>query len=262
MVLRGDEPPGHSRPPYRLALRRARAEVGDRRRRTTCRLLANVLPAGAPSTIHRGRCLPVMNRGFLFASLLASLVVAVPFALRGDDPSLAGRDGPERRDGVGPGMWGEAPEGAAEPELSARQRALIQQLQAIGYVSGSTPSPRQRRDRESVRAGLRRAQPLHLRPRTRRDPDGHGGEPSSTAGTSSSGTRFPIRPGSDHSNTEWWRRAYLYPNGDVLAIFEGFALVKLDANSNLIWASPVARPPRPGRPAERRHLRAERARPM
>jgi hypothetical protein len=43
-----------------------------------------------------------------------------------------------------------------------------------------------------------------------------------------------------HENTGWWRRAYLYPNGDVLAIFEGFGLVKVDKNSSLIWASPVA----------------------
>ena len=35
---------------------------------------------------------------------------------------------------------------------------------------------------------------------------------------------------------DYWRRAYLYENGDVLAIFEGFGLIKVDKESNLIWA--------------------------
>jgi hypothetical protein len=32
-----------------------------------------------------------------------------------------------------------------------------------------------------------------------------------------------------------WRRAYLYPDGGLLAIFEGMALIKLDRNSNVLW---------------------------
>lgn len=37
-------------------------------------------------------------------------------------------------------------------------------------------------------------------------------------------------------NDHFWRRAHLAPNGDVLAIFEGVGLFKLDARSNLLWA--------------------------
>jgi hypothetical protein len=37
-------------------------------------------------------------------------------------------------------------------------------------------------------------------------------------------------------NDQFWRRAHLAPNGDVLAIFEGVGLFKLDARSNLAWA--------------------------
>ena len=37
-------------------------------------------------------------------------------------------------------------------------------------------------------------------------------------------------------NTAYWRRAHLFPNGDVLAIFGGLALLKLDRNSRLLWA--------------------------
>jgi len=34
----------------------------------------------------------------------------------------------------------------------------------------------------------------------------------------------------------FWRKAHLYPNGDVLAIFEGIGIIKVDSQSKLIWA--------------------------
>ena len=33
----------------------------------------------------------------------------------------------------------------------------------------------------------------------------------------------------------FWRKVHLLPNGDLLAIFEGIAIIKIDKNSNLIW---------------------------
>jgi hypothetical protein len=36
---------------------------------------------------------------------------------------------------------------------------------------------------------------------------------------------------------ERWRRAHLFPNGDVLAIYEGFGLVKIDKDSKS-WSGP------------------------
>jgi hypothetical protein len=180
----------------------------------------------------------IVKSGSRFATLLASLIVAVPLAVRADDPSLADRDGPVRRGDTGPGMWGEAPERAANPELTARQRAVIQQLQAIGYVSGFTPA---RGNGVTVNLPQRTYGGLNLYT------SGH--EPGAIL-MDMEGRQlhrwhfefrdaFPDSPWLNDSNTEWWRRAHLYPNGDILAIFEGFALVKLDANSNLIWASPV-----------------------
>lgn len=35
---------------------------------------------------------------------------------------------------------------------------------------------------------------------------------------------------------EYWRRAFLYPNGDLLGIYEGHGIVKLDARSNVLWS--------------------------
>jgi hypothetical protein len=33
----------------------------------------------------------------------------------------------------------------------------------------------------------------------------------------------------------YWRRAYVYPNGDLLAIYDNIGMIKLDKNSNLLW---------------------------
>ncbi len=35
-----------------------------------------------------------------------------------------------------------------------------------------------------------------------------------------------------------WRRAHLYPNGDILAIHEGIGMIKLDRESRLLWEYP------------------------
>lgn len=39
---------------------------------------------------------------------------------------------------------------------------------------------------------------------------------------------------SPHKTT--WRRVHVFPNGDLLAIFEGIGMIKLDKDSNLLWA--------------------------
>jgi len=46
---------------------------------------------------------------------------------------------------------------------------------------------------------------------------------------------FKRQLGSRKKYRDFWRRAHLYPNGDLLAIFEGHALVKLDRDSNVKW---------------------------
>lgn len=45
---------------------------------------------------------------------------------------------------------------------------------------------------------------------------------------------WPDRVGRQHSG--FWRRVYWYPNGDILAIFGGVGMLKLDRHSNLLWA--------------------------
>jgi outer membrane protein assembly factor BamB len=38
------------------------------------------------------------------------------------------------------------------------------------------------------------------------------------------------------TKVEYWRRVHPYPNGDLLAIYEGFGLVKLDRRSRVLWS--------------------------
>ena len=44
----------------------------------------------------------------------------------------------------------------------------------------------------------------------------------------------------DSTGMHYWRRVHPFPNGDLLALYEGFGLVRLDRDSNLLWASPRA----------------------
>ncbi len=46
---------------------------------------------------------------------------------------------------------------------------------------------------------------------------------------------YPGKLNKDHKS--FWRRAHLYENGDLLAIFEGLGMIKLDRNSRLLWTS-------------------------
>lgn len=45
-----------------------------------------------------------------------------------------------------------------------------------------------------------------------------------------------LEPSPQLESLEYWRRAYLYPSGELLAIFETLGLVKLDQDSALLWA--------------------------
>jgi len=47
----------------------------------------------------------------------------------------------------------------------------------------------------------------------------------------------PLKFNVVEEHKEFLRRAHVYPNGDLLAIFEYIGIVKLDKNSNIIWSN-------------------------
>lgn len=136
------------------------------------------------------------------------------------------------------GGWQDyAPEDA---DLTPEQEAEFEKLLSLGYLTGSHPKPANEGvvvyDAERAYDGFNfytsghfpgailmdmKGNVLH---RWRKDfLDAWGDRPAE------------LLPASNKS-AGYWRRAHLFENGDVLAIFEGIGLIKIDRDSNLIWA--------------------------
>lgn len=137
-----------------------------------------------------------------------------------------------------PGRWHPFRGAEQGPELTAEQRQQIEQLEAMGYLSGSVersgPSGVVQYTPERAWTGLNLYNSGHTPQAVLMDMQGrvlHEWERSATA-------VWPERrlPPSA-KGTQHWRRVYLYPNGDLLAIFEGLGIVKLDKESRVIWAN-------------------------
>ena len=177
---------------------------------------------------------------------LAVLVAALAFH-PGDAPAQSGK-GPEKKgaeapragaiasERVGSGRWNVAPPLAAGV-LTPEQREEIAALEALGYLEGYEPAPGlinvTRHDAERAWAG------------TNFYSSGHAPEALLTdmRGTVLHRWRkelWEIWPDSPRTRAKhmrnYWRRAYLFTNGDILAIVEGEGLIKLDKDSKLLWS--------------------------
>lgn len=165
------------------------------------------------------------------------LVLGLLMACGGGEPSppaaetVAGDD-----QEVIPGWWREyRPRPRAE--MTPEQQAAIERLNAIGYVGGSQAP----RDAQLV--------PIH-------DPDrahpglnffvsGHGPHAYLVDMEGNLVHQWKkdfleIWPDADvdpdNVNYDFFRRALLLPDGDVIAIFEGLAIFRMDRDSNVEWA--------------------------
>jgi len=123
------------------------------------------------------------------------------------------------------------------PELTAEDRERMEQLLALGYLEGSESAPEQKsvtvHRRDAVQAGFNLVVSGHAPEAALLDMDGRILHRWRRA-------FHEVWPRSKKKNglrkRRYWRRAHLLPNGDLLAIFEGLGLIKLDRNSNLLWA--------------------------
>jgi len=139
------------------------------------------------------------------------------------------------------GRWNRVSPDAGDV-LNADVQAEIDQLRALGYVSGSDPAPAATgilaHDSERAYEGLN----LYT--------SGHAPEAilMNMDGEVVHRWAYPFEdvwaPGSEatqrdgYFEVDYWRRAHLFENGDLLAIYEGFGIVKLDRDSNLLWSFP------------------------
>jgi hypothetical protein len=141
------------------------------------------------------------------------------------------------------GLWRPIKTSRSSNELTVEQKRKIQQLRSIGYLSGSQKPPQQQNvtiyDRSLVCQGLNFVVAAHAPEACLMDMTGrviHKWEcdiyrvwPDFDPET------FMGRDFYHHST--FWRRAHIMQNGDLLAIFDGIGLIKLDKNSNIIWSA-------------------------
>ena len=144
-----------------------------------------------------------------------------------------------------PGHWGVYEANNDDPRLAPEQIEEIRRLRSLGYVGGSVPA------RDS--AGVTEHHPDTASGGLRFFTSGH--EPGAylmdSLGNILHTWRLTyencIRQSKDPAAkflpdpggvTGCWRRAHLFPNGELLVIYEGHGLARIDRNSRLIWSYP------------------------
>ena len=123
--------------------------------------------------------------------------------------------------------------------LSEDQRALVEQLEAIGYATGSRPGHGLTgvtiHDHDRAEAGLNLFTSGHGQVALLADMDGHVLH-EWRADFWSIWPDFPVAR--TRTGTQYLRHVHMFDNGDLLAVYEGMGIVKLDRESNVLWASP------------------------
>jgi hypothetical protein len=141
-----------------------------------------------------------------------------------------------QRDAGLDGRWRKAP-----GPLTKQQTEEINALEALGYVSGSTPgvglSGTTQHQADKVATGVNFYS------------SGHGPEAILVdmsgrvlhTWRKTFDEAFPGREITRKSrlSVHHWRRAILLEDGSVIAIFEGQGIIRVDKDSNLIWANPT-----------------------
>ncbi len=139
---------------------------------------------------------------------------------------------------AGKGRWSKARSNRDAENLTDEQREEIEQLEALGYTDGVHEAPdlmgvtRHQSDKTSGQYNLftsahsATAQLIDMQGKVLHE----WSYPFSKV--------WPDYPKQDQLST-FWRRNYLFENGDLLAIYEGLGIIKVDKDSNLLWASGI-----------------------
>jgi hypothetical protein len=133
-----------------------------------------------------------------------------------------------------------APDAPLEPDAApALEAELIEQLGAIGYLSGTEaaggPTGVVLHDPERVEPGLNFLTSGHGPVALLMDMRGE----VLHEWRAEFAQVFPQHPDRDRAmepHRNFWRDAVLFPNGDILVIWELFGLFKLDRDSRVLWA--------------------------
>ena len=135
--------------------------------------------------------------------------------------------------------WTEVPL-ETERDLTPEQQAEFERLRSIGYLPGSSPVPSNTGvivyDGGRTSDGMNFFTSGHFPGALLIDMSGN----RLHEWVMSFEEAWAEQPGDvaprSIKSAGYWRRAHLFENGDVLAIFEGLGLIKVDRNSRLLWA--------------------------
>jgi len=181
--------------------------------------------------------------GISFAlNLLFAASVVFKIDIRKNMEKLKSKLASEAKDGADKpdiaGRWGVASPNLKETALTAEQKAAIKQLESIGYMAGSTPAPPKKHvtvyNEELAYKGLNLYASGHATEAILTDLQGNELHKWSYNFWDIWPNYEPPRSVAFH-NHEFFRRVHLLAGGELLAIFEGIGLVKLDKDSNLLW---------------------------
>ncbi|MBT3221888.1 MAG: hypothetical protein HN348_22670 [Proteobacteria bacterium] len=125
-----------------------------------------------------------------------------------------------------------------DDSLTDAQREELEMLELIGYVSGSMEAE----DKPTID----RFDPQKVQPGINLVVSGHGPQAylmDMEANVLHTWRHhfakvWPDYPGRKTDSRTYWRRVHLYENGDILAIFEGLGILRIDKDSKLLWANP------------------------
>ncbi len=168
--------------------------------------------------------------------LLAFVLVFCSVAAGGQEGHSWANDPNASSSNVGPsGRWRGA-RALSEPVLTEEQERELEKLRSIGYLAGSQPA--------TSDSGITVYDPARSSGGVNFYTSGHfaGAILMDMEGRVLHEWRYDFLKAwpdeiesTEIDGSEYWRWAYLFENGDVLAIFDGLGLIKVDRNSNLIW---------------------------
>ncbi len=137
-----------------------------------------------------------------------------------------------------PGRWTVQPKDQGS-DLSSEQKEAIRKLQSIGYLSGSQEAPENRNvsinKRSKTAAGYNLVVSGHTTGAFLMDMEGEKLHNWSCSAQRAWPDLDQEQENNHTGNHSFWRRVHLFKNGNLLAIFEGIGIIKLDKDSNLIW---------------------------
>lgn len=158
------------------------------------------------------------------AAALALVLVLVAGALSagGDDP---------------PGRWRPARDETDGQQQEEQTQRELERLRTIGYLAGSEPAPDQSGitiyKRGRTHDGLNLYVSGHFPGAILMDMNGNVVHEWRYE-FARAWPDYPTDRLADDTS-RYWMRAHVFENGDLLAIFGGLGLIKIDRNSNLVW---------------------------